>query len=232
MHARKANDGEVRVMGFVDRKQAGELLAERLTRYAGPDTVVIGLPRGGVPVAREVAERLNAPLDVLASRKLGAPGNPEFAIGAITARGVRVLNHEALRHLWLPPGYLEQEALEQRRVAESREHLLRNGRAPISLKDKVVILVDDGIATGMTARAAVADVREQGPSKVVLAVPVIAADSVRVLSAEADAVVSVMVPEVFYAVGQFYDRFDQVEDDEVRAILDAARAPASQAERS
>jgi putative phosphoribosyl transferase len=218
-------------MGFVDRSEAGKLLAERLSRYASPDTVVIGLPRGGVPVAREVAVRLHAPLDVLASRKLGAPGNPEYAIGAITARGVRVLNEQALRHLWLPPGYLEQEVIEQRGVAERREHDLREGRAALPLAGKVVIVVDDGIATGMTARAALADVREQGPAELILAAPVIAKESVRALAPEADAIVAVIAPEVFYAVGQFYDRFDQVPDEEVRAILARARAGASSSER-
>lgn len=213
-------------MRFRDRKEAGELLAERLFQYAGPDTVVLGLPRGGVPVARVVADRLNAPLDVLVSRKIGAPGNPEFAIGAITARGVRVLNESALRHLYLPPGYLEQEAHEQRRVAERRDQDLRGVHPAIPLSGKVVILVDDGIATGMTVRAALADVCEQQPAKVVLAAPVIAGDTLQALAGMADAVETVLVPEVFYAVGQFYDRFAQVEDEEVRAILAAARGPA------
>lgn len=219
-------------MRFVDRKEAGQLLAERLMQYAGPDTVVIGLPRGGVPVAREVANRLNAPLDILVSRKLGAPGNPEFALGAITARGGRVLNEQALRRLWIPPGYLDQEALEQRALAERRAHDLREARGALPLEGKVVILVDDGIATGMTVRAALADVREQQPAKVILAAPVIAADTARVLAPMADALEVVLVPEEFYAVGQFYDRFDQVEDDEVRAILKEAAAAASQAKRS
>lgn len=218
-------------MRFRDRTEAGELLARRLSRYAGPDTVVLGLPRGGVPVARAVARALDAPLDVLVSRKIGAPGNPEYAIGAITSRGVRVLNESALRHLYLPPGYLDQEAMEQRRVAENRERDLRGVQPAVPLAGKVVIIVDDGIATGMTARAALCDVREQQPATVILAAPVIASDTAQTLSGLADAVETVHVPDVFFAVGQFYDRFDQVEDETVRDILAAERSSSPGAPR-
>lgn len=208
-------------MPFEDRLDGGKRLAERLMPYRGQDVVVLGLPRGGVVTARPVAEALGAPLDVLVARKIGAPGQEELAIGAVTARGTRVLNELVLRHLLLPPGYLESETERQRRVAETRELALRNFRPAEPLAGRVVIVVDDGIATGMTMRAAIADAQAQRPSKLVVAAPVIAPDTFEVMTRLADEVVAVEVPQAFYAVGQFYRDFTQTTDEEVRQLLAA-----------
>jgi predicted phosphoribosyltransferase len=174
-----------------------------------------------VATARPVAERLGATLDVLVARKLGAPDQPEFAIGAVTARGTRVLNDAVLRRMFLPPGYLEAETRRQRQLAESRERDLRGLRPAVSLRGRTVILVDDGIATGMTMRAAIADVRDQGPERLVVAAPVVAPDTYFELQGLADAVVAVEVPRDFMAVGQFYAEFEQVSDEAVRQLLAA-----------
>jgi predicted phosphoribosyltransferase len=208
-------------MVFMDRLDGGLRLAERLMPYRGRDVVVLGLPRGGVVTARPVADALGAPLDVLVARKLGAPGQEELAIGAVTARGTRVLNDAVLRFLMLPPGYMESETERQRQAAESREHTLRDFRPAEPLTGRVVILVDDGIATGMTMRAAIADAREQRPAELVVAAPVIAPDTYQDLLGLADAVVAVDVPQGFYAVGQFYRNFTQTTDEEVRQLLAA-----------
>jgi putative phosphoribosyl transferase len=208
-------------MPFRNREEAGQRLAQALRAFKGTDAVVLGLPRGGVAVARPVAEALGVPLDVLVARKIGAPHQEEFAIGAVTARGTRVLNDSVMRRLFLPPGYLDAETERQRKVAEAREQQLRGLRAAVPLKGKVAILVDDGIATGMTMRAAIADARAQGPSKLVVAAPVIAPDTYYDLQGLADAVVAVEVPQVFYAVGQFFEDFAQVTDEEVSQLLAA-----------
>lgn len=208
-------------MMFEDRWEGGRRLAERLLPYRGRDVVVLGLPRGGVVTARPVAAALRAPLDVLVARKIGAPGQEELAIGAVTARGTRVLNDAVLRHVLLPPGYLEAETERQRRVAESREHTLRDFRPAEPLSGRVVILVDDGVATGMTMRAAIADAQAQRPAELVVAAPVIAPDTYQDLLGLADAVVAVDVPAGFYAVGQFYRNFTQTTDEEVRQLLAA-----------
>jgi putative phosphoribosyl transferase len=206
-------------MIFQDRTQAGLQLAKRLLAYQDCSPLVLALPRGGVPVAQPIADALHAPLDVLVARKIGAPGNEEFAIGAVTARCTRVLNERVLRHYMLPPGYLEAKTQEQKRVARDREEDLRGLRAAVELRDRTVILVDDGIATGMTMRAAIADVRARSPRTIIVAAPVIAPDTYNELQAVADDVVSLQVPTDFYAVGQFYATFPQVSDEEVRAIL-------------
>lgn len=206
-------------MWFDDRADAGRLLSDDLRRLKSQRPVVLGLPRGGVVTARPVADALQAPLDVLVARKIGAPSNPEYAIGAVTARGTRVLNEEALRQLLVPPGYLEAAAREQQQEAQRREHLFRAGRPPIALRDRVVILVDDGIATGMTMFAAIADVRKESPQTVVAAAPVIAPDTYQKLLHMADEVVALAIPDEFYAVGQFYRDFTQTSDEEVVALL-------------
>jgi predicted phosphoribosyltransferase len=208
-------------MVYVDRLDGGRRLAERLMTYRGRDVVVLGLPRGGVVTARPVADALGAPLDVLVARKLGAPGQEELAIGAVTARGTRVLNDAVLRFAMLPPGYLEAETERQRQVAEARERTLRDFRPAEPLTGRVVVLVDDGVATGMTMRAAIADARAQRPAELVVAAPVIAPDTYQELLAMADRVVAVDVPREFYAVGQFYRDFTQTTDEEVRQLLAA-----------
>lgn len=208
-------------MIFKDREKAGQLLAERLLAYRGMSVVVLALPRGGLPVARPIADALGAPLDVMVARKIGALDNPEFAIGAVTARGHRVLNEEALRMVLLPPGYLEQETERQAKLAAERETLLRGVRTAVPLEGKTVILVDDGIATGMTVEAALVDVRAANPAKIVVAAPVIGPEAFRMLSREAE-VVTLEVPAFFYAIGQFYADFSQVSDEEAKEILAAS----------
>jgi predicted phosphoribosyltransferase len=206
-------------MPFRNREEAGEQLAKALRGFASTHPVVLGLPRGGVATARPVAERLGADFDVLVARKIGAPGQPEFAIGAVTARGTRVLNDSVLRRMFLPPGYLEEETRNQRQVAETRERDLRGLRPAVPLEGRTVIVVDDGIATGMTMRAALADVRDQGPERLVVATPVVAPDTYFDLQGLADSVVAIEVPEGFMAVGQFYGEFEQVTDEAVRRLL-------------
>jgi len=205
-------------MGYRDRRAAGAALAEHLAGYAGrDDVVVLGLVRGGVPVAAEVARRLGAPLDVLVVRKLGVPWAPEVAFGALGPGGVRVLNEEIVARLPRPAvaGVLRHEAGELAR----RERRYRSRRAAIDLAGKVALLVDDGLATGATARAGVAVARELGASRVVVAVPVGAAEAVEQLAVEADEVVCPLQPPVFGAVSRFYDDFGQVTDAEVVSLL-------------
>lgn len=204
---------------FTDRREAGRMLAEKLEGYRGQDVVVIGLPRGGLPVAREVADRFGWPLDILVARKIGAPQHGEFAIGAVTARGTRVLNEAALRGVMLPPGYLEAVSDDETIKAKEREALLREGRPALPLQGRIVVVVDDGVATGMTLRAAIADLKHQEPARLVVAAPVIAPETFEALKHEVDDVVAVSVPALFFAVGQFYTDFTQVTDAEAKACL-------------
>lgn len=204
---------------FGDRREAGRILAAKLESYRGKDVVVLGLPRGGLPVAREVADHFGWPLDILVSRKIGAPDHAEFAIGAVTARGTRVLNEAALRGVMLPPGFLEGASDDETYRAKEREALMREGRAPLPLEGRIVVMVDDGVATGMTLRAAIADVRHQEPAAIVVAAPVIAPETFDQLQQEVDDVVAVSVPALFFAVGQFYADFTQVTDAEAKACL-------------
>ncbi len=205
---------------FRDRVEAGRELAERLRTYADrSDVVVLALPRGGVPVGYEVAEALGAPLDVFLVRKLGTPGHRELAMGAIASGGVRVLNDEVIRWLRLTPAQIESVAREEEQELSRREAAYKEGRESVPLQDRVVILVDDGLATGSTMRAAVHAVRRRGPGRVVVAVPVGARETCRDLQAIADEVVCASAPEHFAAVGQWYLNFDQTTDDEVRELL-------------
>lgn len=210
-------------MVFADRSQAGKLLARHLACYQDRSPVVLGLPRGGVAVAAEVALALGAPLDVIVARKLGFPGNPELAIGAVTARGTRVLNEALLRQVLLPPGFLGQETERQRQDAEQRERLLRAAHPAISLQGRTAILVDDGIATGMTALAAIHDLWAQRPQAVVLATPVAPLRTVERLHPEVDAIVSLETPEDLSSIGQFYEDFSQLTDESVTEMLTANR---------
>ena len=210
-------------MLFSDRVDAGRRLAAALRPYAGPDVVVIGLPRGGVPVAFEVARRLGAPLDVVVVRKLGMPLQPEFAIGAVGEDGVRIIDSGLVR----AAGVSEQEltSIEQRARAEvdRRVRGLRGNRSRVSLTGRTVILVDDGLATGATARAACQVVRAQGAAKVVVAVPVAPAAAARSMRPDADEVVCLVTPTDFLAVGEFYLDFAQVDDHEVTDLLQRAQ---------
>ena len=212
---------------FRNRTEAGRLLAERLRGdYAGrDDVVVLGLPRGGVPVAFEVAEALGAPLDVFVVRKLGVPGHEELALGAIATGGTRVLNERLVEALDLPPEWLEAIDAKERRELERRERTYREGRPPPDLAGRTVILVDDGLATGSTMWAAVQAVREEDPARVVVAVPVAEPDVCDALGTAADDVVCVSTPKPLGAVGAWYDDFEQTSDEEVRALLARARRP-------
>jgi len=205
---------------FPDRAEAGRLLGVKLSKYAGrDDVIVLGLPRGGVPVAYEVAQALRVPLDVFIVRKLGVPGFEELAVGAIASGGVRVLNEEVANAL--PNRDEIIEAVTQRETAEleRREREYRDGRPAPELRDRTVILVDDGLATGATMRAAVKALRQRGAAKIVVAVPVGPPDTCKEFEDEADEVVCASAPEFFQAVGQYYEDFSQTSDDEVRELL-------------
>src|SRR6266513_672887 len=208
---------------FPNRTEAGRLLAEKLVEYAGrDDVIVLGLPRGGVPVAFEVAQRLGAPLDVFIVRKLGVPGFEELAVGAIASGGVRVLNEDVLRALPNADEIIELITAKETAELERREQSYRDGRPTPELRDRIVILVDDGLATGATMRAAVNALRHSGAAKIVVAVPVGPPDTCREFEDEADETICATVPEFFQAVGQYYEDFSQTSDDEVRELLASA----------
>jgi predicted phosphoribosyltransferase len=208
---------------FHDRADAGRVLAGRLAHYAGRrDVIVLALPRGGVPVAFEVAQALRAPLDVFLVRKLGVPGQRELAMGALATGGVRVLNEDVVNALGIPDEVIDAVAAEEQDELGRREHEYRGDRPPPDVRGRVVILIDDGLATGSTMRAAVAALRRQGPARIVVAVPVGAPETCADLAEEADEVVCARTPEPFYAVGRWYDDFSQTTDEEVRELLDRA----------
>jgi putative phosphoribosyl transferase len=215
---------------FRDRVDAGARLAARLERYRGPNTLVLGIPRGGVVVAAEVARRLDADLDVIVARKLGAPGSEELALGAVTANGGRFLNEALIRELGVPERYLAQVTAAQMAEARRREERYRGARAPVPIEGRTVILVDDGLATGATMRAAVRSVRAQGPARLIVAVPVGSVEAVAALREEADEVVCLATPEPFWAVGLYYDHFAPTEDAEVVRLLEEAAARRGQPE--
>ena len=208
---------------FPNRTEAGRLLAKKLVKYAGrDDVIVLGLPRGGVPVAFEVAQRLGAPLDVFIVRKLGVPGFEELAVGAIASGGVRVLNEDVMRALPNADELIESVTERETVELDRREQTYRNGRAAPELRDRIVILVDDGLATGATMRAAVKALRQRGATKIVVAVPVGPPDTCKEFEDEADEVVCASAPEFFQAVGQYYEDFSQTSDEEVRELLTRA----------
>ena len=209
---------------FRDRAAAGLRLGSLLAGDWGgrPDLIVLGLPRGGVPVAFEVAEALGAPLDVFTVRKLGVPGQEELAFGAIGPGEVRVLNPEVVAHL--PPGVVESVTAEQRRLRDERERSYRGDRPPPDFAGRTAILVDDGLATGASMRAAVTALQGMGPAAIVVAVPVGTSEACRSIGAEVDAVVCALVPEPFAAVGAWYEDFSPTSDDTVRRLLDRAAA--------
>jgi predicted phosphoribosyltransferase len=205
---------------FADRRQAGQVLAQKLGRYRDDrDIVVLGLPRGGVPVAYEVAQALDAPLDVFVVRKLGMPGHEEFAMGAIATGGVMVMNPD-LRDFHVPEAALEAVVARERAELARRERLYRGDRPPIALEGKTVILVDDGLATGSTMLAAATAVKGANPKAVVVAVPVAAPETCQALRSHVDDIVCATTPEPFRAVGLWYRDFAQVDDAEVHALLD------------
>lgn len=208
---------------FEDRQDAGRRLAGMLERYRDDAPVVLAMPRGGVPVGYEVARALNAPLDVIVARKLGAPDQPELAIGAVAPGGARVLNELLVQRLGIPDYYLERITEKETDEAERRLRYFRGGRPEPELQDRTAILVDDGLATGATARAAIRAVRERSPRRIVLAVPVCAAQSAEVIEPEVDALVCVERPGDLEAIGFWYRSFEQTPDEEVVRLLEAAR---------
>jgi len=226
-----ANDDEDII--FDDRVDAGRKLAARLLKYKDQNPVVLGVPRGGVPVAFEVARALNAPLDVIIVRKLGAPGQAELGIGAVVDgdHPETILNREVMSALRVSRDYLEREIHNQLKEIHRRNQVYRSGRARIELKDRTVIVVDDGIATGGSIRAALRGVRQQGPKKVVLAVPVGPADTIESLRHEVDEIVCLSKPPMFFGIGEFYTDFHQLADSEVIRLLELARTERPSAAR-
>ena len=205
---------------FFDRTEAGQFLAETLSTYANrDDVVVLALPRGGVPVAAEVAKKLNAPLDVFVVRKLGLPGHPELAMGAIASGGVRVFNGEVVNALRISDEVIDAVSAEELIELQRREKAYRAGLPPLDVEGKTVIVVDDGVATGSTMLAAVSALRQLNAARIVVAAPVIASSTYSDMQRAADEVAAVMMPEHFYAVGQWYERFSQTSDEEVRGLL-------------
>jgi putative phosphoribosyl transferase len=211
---------------FADRRDAGRRLAAALSGFKGRHPVVLAIPRGGVPVGYEVARALEAPLDVLVARKLGAPGQRELGIGALADgdHPETVLNPELLALIDVPENYLRAEIERELIEIHRREKVYRGERPPAPVKDKIAILVDDGIATGGSIRAAIRSLKRRAPARIVVAVPVAPADTVEALKSEADEVVSLYAPETFGAVGEFYEDFSQTSDEEVVSLLASAHA--------
>ncbi len=207
-------------MLFRDRHEAGKLLAQKLLDLKGnPNAIVLGIPRGGVVVAYEVAKTLGLPLDVFVARKIGAPGNPELAIGAVASDGTVVLDELSISLMGVPKQYIEKETERQKEEIRKRIQAYRGGREGYSLQGKIVILVDDGVATGATIIASLRAIKASNPSQTILAVPVAPPDTVEKLRCEADKVICLYTPSPFWAVGAFYVNFEQISDEEVQALL-------------
>lgn len=207
---------------FKDRKEAGQILAHKLINYLGQNVIVLGLTRGGVPVAFEVAKALKAPLDVYVVRKLGVPGHEELAMGAIASGDVRVLNKPVIEDLGITEEAIEAETRKEREELKRRELLYRGDRPPLEVSDRTVVLVDDGIATGSTIKAGIAALKKQKAGRIIVAVPVAPISSIEELKKEVDEVICVSTPEFFYAISLWYDEFPQTSDEQVRELLKKA----------
>ena len=207
-------------MIFRDRTEAGQILASKLTKYVNQvDTVILALPRGGVPVAYEIGKELGLPIDIFVVRKLGVPGHEELAMGAIASGGVRHINRDVVDQLGIDSETIEAASRREQKEIERREELYRGQRPPLDVRDKTVILVDDGLATGSTMRAAIAALRQHRPARIVVAVPTAAPQTCSEIADEVDEIICAATPETFYAVGQWYQEFSQTTDDEVRELL-------------
>jgi putative phosphoribosyl transferase len=210
-------------LGFKDRIEAGRILAEALSEYKDKNPIILAIPRGGVVVAYEVAKALNAPLDLIIPRKIGAPNQPELAIGAVTKDGTTVLNRDILQYLRVPDDYVKEEVGHQVDEIKRRMDRYLGDKPRLSVEGKVVIIIDDGVATGATIRAAIASIRKRKPALIVLAIPVGPPDTIEELRREADKVICLMTPEPFFAIGQFYESFEQTSDEEVIQILSKSK---------
>jgi putative phosphoribosyl transferase len=216
-------------MMFRDRRDAGRQLAARLASCRGGDPVVLALPRGGVPIGAEIAKALDAPLDIVLVRKIGVPFQPELALGAIVDGEAPelLIDDQLMTMLAIPERYVEQQRLRQLKEIERRRRLYLEGRPPVAVAGRTAIVVDDGIATGYTMRAALRAIRRRGPARLVLAVPVAPPETIAALAAEVDEIVCLSTPDQFGAIGQFYKDFRQIEDAEVIALLRERSAPAT-----
>jgi putative phosphoribosyl transferase len=218
---------------FRDRREAGRELARRLQKYAGrQDLIVLGIPRGGVPVAFEVASALKAPLDIFVSRKLGVPGQEELAFGAVASGGTRILDEEIVSAVGISEAEIERIAARETQELLRREQVFRAGRPPLDLAGKTVVLVDDGIATGASIRVAIAALRQRRTAEIVVAAPVVPLSTYERLRRESDDVICVHTPKSFYAIGEFYDDFSQVTDEEVIELLRQASSKNSKDPRA
>jgi putative phosphoribosyl transferase len=221
------------IEGFLDRREAGHVLAGHLSQYAERDDVaVLALPRGGVPVAFEVARALHLPLDVLIVRKLGVPGHEELAMGAIASGGIRIVNEDVMRDMGISAPLLESVAVGEQSELTRREKVYRGDRPAVTVEGRTVLLIDDGLATGSTMRAAVAALRQRHPERIVVAVPVAARSTCEELKEEVDDVVCAITPTPFYGVGQWYENFSQTSDEEVKELLDRAFDPSHESKAS
>lgn len=214
-------------MKYRNRYEAGQRLALSLGAFEGrPDVTVLGLPRGGVPVAHEIARALSVALDVFVVRKLGLPGQQEFAMGAIASGGIVVLDHDLIARMRVTPAAVERVIADERAELARRERLYRGSRPPLNVQGRTIILVDDGLATGASVQAAIAALKRQGPASIVVASPVGSPEACRAIAAITDGCLCAAMPEPFYAVGMWYDDFSETTDDEVRTLLARAWAPA------
>lgn len=205
---------------FYDRADAGEKLAKALESYKDQkDALILAMPRGGVEVAKKIAENLRLALDIVITRKIGAPGNSEYAIGAVASSGEPILNDEVIGTMGITADYLDNEIIKQREEIKRRLQLYRGNKASLNLKNKTVIIVDDGIATGYTILAALDFIKSQNPQKIVVAIPVAPEDVLKQIKNKVDDLICLEIPDEFFAVGQFYDQFDQVSDEEVTKLL-------------
>lgn len=205
---------------FYDRADAGEKLAKALENYKDQkDALILAMPRGGVVVAKKIADNLRLPLDIVITRKISAPGNSEYAIGAVASSGEPTLNDEVIGTMGITADYLDAEIIKQREEIKRRLQLYRGGRTSPDLKNKTVIIVDDGIATGYTILSALDFIKSQNPQKVVVAIPVAPEDSLKEIKNKVNDLICLNIPDRFFAVGQFYDQFDQVSDEEVVELL-------------